>query len=98
MDAALFSGLLGHLADTLAFDYAYIDQYTSGLTEALARAREIAPDVAATAAAAGLDAGDVQRFFNMFRATPRSIPQKYVNAPRMNLRSGYKVPAPVGTE
>jgi assimilatory nitrate reductase catalytic subunit len=50
-----------------------IDQYTSGLTEALARAREIAPDVAATAAAAGLDAGDVQRFFNMFRATPRVV-------------------------
>ena len=37
MDTALFSGLLVHLADTLAMDYEYIDAHTTGLPEALAR-------------------------------------------------------------
>ena len=73
MDAALFSGLFAHLADTLGFDYAYIDRHTAGLTEALARAREIAPDVQATAARTGLDAADIVRFFELFRTTPRVV-------------------------
>ena len=46
MDTALFCGLLVHLADTLALDYAYIEAHTTGFAEALVRAREIAPDVA----------------------------------------------------
>ena len=54
MDTALFAGLLVHLADTRALDYAYIDAHTSGFTETLVRAREIAPDAPATAAATGL--------------------------------------------
>jgi assimilatory nitrate reductase catalytic subunit len=73
MDTALFCGLLTHLADTLALDYAYIDLHTAGFVEALARAREIAPDVAATARATKLDRADVARFFELFRRTERVV-------------------------
>jgi assimilatory nitrate reductase catalytic subunit len=73
MDTALFSGLLWHLADTLALNYEYIDAHTAGLPDALVRAREIAPDLAATAAATGLDQADVARFFDLFRTTPKVV-------------------------
>ncbi len=73
MDTALFCGLLVHLADTLAMDYAYIDAHTTGLPDALARAREIAPDVMATAAATGLAPADVARFFALFTATEKTV-------------------------
>jgi assimilatory nitrate reductase catalytic subunit len=73
MDSALFSGLLVHLADALAFDYDYIEAHTSGLTEALVRAREIAPDIAATAAACGLAETDVATFFALFRSTQKVV-------------------------
>jgi assimilatory nitrate reductase catalytic subunit len=73
MDTALFSGLLVHLADTHALNYAYVDTHTSGIGEALARAREIAPDVVATAAATGLAPADVARFFALFRTTEKVV-------------------------
>ena len=73
MDTALFSGLLVHLADTLALDYEYVDAHTSGLPEALARAREIAPDVMTTAALSGLAPADVAQFFKLFRKTPKVV-------------------------
>ena len=73
MDTALFSGLLVHLAEQGALDRDYIETHTTGFGDALARSREIAPDVAATAAATGLDASDVQTFFDLFRATPRVV-------------------------
>src|SRR5512139_356198 len=69
-DTALFCGLLVHLAETQAFDFAYIDAHTTGLAEALARARDIAPDLKATAQRTGLAVADVARFFEMFTATP----------------------------
>ena len=72
-DTALFAGLLVHLADRLALDYAYIDRHTADFENALVRAREVAPDVAATAAATGLSPDDVTRFFELFRATPRVV-------------------------
>lgn len=73
MDTALFCGLLVHLVETQAFDFAYIDAYTTGFAEALARARAIAPDVKATAEAAGLAPADVARFFDMFTATAKAV-------------------------
>ncbi len=73
MDSALFSGLLAHLADKLAFDYAYVDTHTTGLTEALVRARQIAPDIAATARATDLREEDVAQFFDLFRSTPKVV-------------------------
>ena len=72
MDTALFCGLLVHLADALALDYAYIEEHTTGFAEALARAREISADVAATARAAASTA-DVARFFELFCKTERVV-------------------------
>src|SRR5882757_5651072 len=72
-DAALFCGLLVHLAETLALDYGYIERHTSGFEDTLARARKIAPDLGATARASGLRRNVVARFFELFRTTPRVI-------------------------
>src|SRR5271163_1358862 len=68
-DAALFSGLLAHLADAGALDHDYIERHTSGFDEALSRARGIAGSVAETALATGLSEQDVSAFFQLFAAT-----------------------------
>ena len=73
MDTALFSGLLVHLAEQGALDSDYIRAHTSGFEEALARAKTIAPDVEATARATGIDAAQVQAFFDLFRGTHRVV-------------------------
>jgi assimilatory nitrate reductase catalytic subunit len=72
-DAALFAGLLVHLADHDALDRDYIDRHTFGFEEALARARTIAGSVAATALASVLAEADVATFFRMFRETARVV-------------------------
>jgi assimilatory nitrate reductase catalytic subunit len=72
-DTALFCGLLAHLAQSSAFDRAYVEAHTNGFEAALTRAQEIAPNVAATAAACGLDENDVARFFAMFTATANTV-------------------------
>jgi assimilatory nitrate reductase catalytic subunit len=72
-DAALFSGLLAHLATSDAIDRTYLDAHTTGFTAALTRAREIAPDPAATARATGLAEADVVRFFTLFADTTRVV-------------------------
>ncbi|HEY3792012.1 MAG TPA: molybdopterin-dependent oxidoreductase [Bradyrhizobium sp.] len=72
-DAALFSGLLTHLADNGALDRDYIESHTAGFDEALARARSIAGSAAATALATGLAERDVAEFFQMFSATSRVV-------------------------
>lgn len=73
MDAALFCGLLVHLADNSTLDRDYIDRHTSGFAEALDRAREIAPDAATTSAVCGLDVDEVTRFFALFRTVPKAV-------------------------
>src|SRR6516164_4544560 len=73
MDTTLFCGLLVHLVETHALDYAYIDAHTNGFEDALARARMIAPTLAATAHATGLPAADVVRFVELFCATERVV-------------------------
>jgi assimilatory nitrate reductase catalytic subunit len=72
-DAALFSGLLVHLAEAGALDRDFIESHTTGFAEALARAREIAPTTAATARATGLPAPAVQAFFELFAAAERTV-------------------------
>src|SRR4029077_18000185 len=72
-DAALFSGLLVHLAATDALDRDYIDHHTVGFDEALTRARSIAGSAAATALATGLSEAEVAAFFQLFAATPRAV-------------------------
>ncbi|MFG1428930.1 nitrate reductase [Roseixanthobacter glucoisosaccharinicivorans] len=69
-DAALFSGLLVHLADTGALDPTFIEAHTEGFAATLKEARTLAPDIGATAAATGLMDHEVSSFFEMFRATP----------------------------
>ena len=72
-DAALFAGLLVHLADHGALDRDYIDRHTTGFDEALARGRSIGGSAAATALATGLAEQDVTSFFKMFAATARVV-------------------------
>ncbi|WP_029005336.1 nitrate reductase [Azorhizobium doebereinerae] len=72
-DAALFSGLLVHLADAGALDAGFIDAATEGFAEVLAAARLEAPTIAATARRTGLEEADVARFFDLFRATERTV-------------------------
>jgi assimilatory nitrate reductase catalytic subunit len=72
-DTALFCGLLVHLADARALDYAYIDRHTAGFVAALARARELAADTATTARSTALRQDDVARFFALFRETHRVV-------------------------
>ena len=72
-DAALFAGLLVHLADNGALDRDYIGRHTAGFDEALARARSLAGSPAATALATGLSGQDVAAFFQMFAGTPRAV-------------------------
>ncbi|WP_315782673.1 MULTISPECIES: molybdopterin-dependent oxidoreductase [unclassified Bradyrhizobium] len=72
-DAALFSGLLVHLADAGALDRDYIANHTSGFDDALARARSLAGSVGATALATGLSEADVAAFFKLFRDTPKAV-------------------------
>ena len=72
-DAALFSGLLVHLAEAGKLDRDFIESHTTGFAEALARAREIAPTAAATARATGLPAPAVQAFFELFAAAERTV-------------------------
>ena len=72
-DTILFSALLGHLADTLAIDFKYIDNHTTGFENTLARAREIAPNIIAAAKACGIVAEDLARFCNLFRRTEKVV-------------------------
>ncbi|MGY2047539.1 nitrate reductase [Methylobacterium sp. JK268] len=72
-DAALFSGLLVHLAESGAIDDRFVADHTAGFDATLDRARIIAPDIAATAALTGLGEDEVRTFFDLFRSTPRVV-------------------------
>src|SRR5207302_5546734 len=72
-DTALFCGLLVHLADRCALDYAFIDAHTANFENVLARAREITPDLAATAQATQVAPELLERFFELFRSTDNVV-------------------------
>ncbi|MCL8380714.1 nitrate reductase [Xanthobacter aminoxidans] len=72
-DAVLFSGLLVHLAESHAFDAAYVEAHTTGFAEALEAARAVAPDAETTARACGLAVADVEHFFALFAETARTV-------------------------
>ena len=72
-DAALFAGLLVHLAETGTVNRDYLAAHTAGYETALASARSIAPDVAATARATGLVDADVAAFFALFSGIERVV-------------------------
>ena len=62
-DAALFNGLLAHLAQVNALDNAFIEQHSEGFTEALAQANMAQGDLASVAQQCELDKADLQQFF-----------------------------------
>ncbi|MEW6123988.1 MAG: nitrate reductase [Pseudomonadota bacterium] len=72
-DAALFDGLLVHLAATGAVDHAFVRDHTSGFDATLDQARGRVPDADATARTTGLSTPDVARFFTLFRETRRVV-------------------------
>ncbi len=72
-DAALFAGLLVHLADRSLVDRTYVTRHVAGFDEALANAREIAPDIAAVSASTGLRAEEVAAFYALWASTPHVV-------------------------
>jgi assimilatory nitrate reductase catalytic subunit len=72
-DVLLFNGLLAHLADKGVLDLAYVEAHTTGFDATLALADADAGSVDKVAAGCGLSAADVQRFYDWFTATERSL-------------------------
>ncbi len=72
-DAALFAGLLVHLADRGLVDRSYVARHVAGFDEALANAREIAPDVTSVSDATGLSVEQVAAFYELWASTPHVV-------------------------
>jgi len=72
-DAILFSRLLVEIAESGAFDWAYVDAHTADFAPALVRARAIAPDRVTTAARCGLQEDDLAAFLELWIGTPRVV-------------------------
>jgi len=72
-DAALFSGLLVHLAKHGALNRAFIGDHTDGFSETLARARHLAPDIEAAASLCEVPARDIALFFQWFQAAEKTV-------------------------
>ncbi len=72
-DAALFAGLLVHLADRGLVDRTYVTRHVAGFDEALANAREIAPDIAAVSVATGLRPDEIAAFYELWASTPHVV-------------------------
>ena len=70
-DVALFLGLLRHLSKSSAFDLSFVDQHTRGFEEALASATQWTPG--AVARRTGLALTDVERFFDLFARTDKTV-------------------------
>jgi assimilatory nitrate reductase catalytic subunit len=72
-DGVLWSGLLVWLAEHRLIDTEFINAHTQGFFAALWGRAHHAPDIAAIAAATGLDARDVERFYDWFASTSRVV-------------------------
>jgi assimilatory nitrate reductase catalytic subunit len=72
-DAALFAGLLVHLAGRGLVDRTYVAHHVAGFDEALANAREIAPDIASVSAATGLLEERIAAFYELWASTPHVV-------------------------
>ncbi|HET6160997.1 MAG TPA: molybdopterin-dependent oxidoreductase [Dongiaceae bacterium] len=72
-DVLLFNGLLVHLDDKGALDHHYIGAHTAGFDATLALAEADAGSIDKVAAGCGLDPADVQRFYDWFATTERSL-------------------------
>jgi assimilatory nitrate reductase catalytic subunit len=72
-DVALWSGLLMHLIEVGAADYAFIGSVTAGLDDALAAAALGPVGIDEVARACGLAPGDVATFYDWFAHTVRTV-------------------------
>src|SRR6185503_3529733 len=72
-DVHLFNGLLVWLAEHGHLDQEFVGNHTQGLEQALAAARAGGGSLEATARACGLDTRLLERFYEMFSATPAVI-------------------------
>jgi len=72
-DVMLFNGLLAWLAANGHADAAFVDGHTQGVDKALEAARAASSDIAATAQICGLDATQVERFFELFATNTRVV-------------------------
>lgn len=72
-DAALFAGLLVHLAGRGLIDRTYVSRHVTGFDEALANACEIAPDTASVSALTGLSEAQIATFYELWASTPHVV-------------------------
>ncbi len=72
-DAILFNGLLAELVRRDAIDRGFIARHTEDFEATLAQARDSAPSAAHVARACDLPADDVERFFDWFADTRRTV-------------------------
>ncbi|MDB5596974.1 MAG: assimilatory nitrate reductase alpha subunit apoprotein [Hyphomicrobiales bacterium] len=73
MDSILFSALFVAIAERGVCDAAYMGAHTGGFDAALAAARELAPGVDVAATRAGVDVAVLQRFIDLWIATPKVV-------------------------
>ncbi|WP_374660606.1 molybdopterin-dependent oxidoreductase [Phenylobacterium sp.] len=73
MDVRLWNGLLADLIRRGAVDRAYIDAHISGFAEVEAQLAAADQSLAAVAADCGLALADLQRFYDLFAQTPRTV-------------------------
>lgn len=72
-DAALFAGLLVHLADRGLVDRNYVARHVAGFDEALANASTIVPDVAAVSVSTGLSVDQIAAFYDLWASTTHVV-------------------------
>jgi len=72
-DAALFAGLLVHLAGSGLIDRTYISRHVAGFDETLANAREIAPDTTTVSTLTDLPEERIAAFYELWASTPHVV-------------------------
>ncbi|ANJ66006.1 nitrate reductase [Halothiobacillus diazotrophicus] len=72
-DALLFNGLLVALAQAGKLDMDFVHHHVDGFDETLAAARHDAPDIETVAQRCGLPQADLERFFDLFAKTERTV-------------------------
>lgn len=73
MDVRLWNGLLADLMRRGVVDRAYVAAHVSGFAEVEAELARDDQGLAAVAADCGLPVGDLERFFELFAETPRTV-------------------------
>ena len=72
-DAILFNGLLTYLADQGKEDLNFVNKFTEDQNLALVAAKESASSIEAVATACGLAVAEVQKFYQLFAETERTV-------------------------